>query len=77
MKKKRILKDPETGEIVGATRTPFSRQAKEMNKEIFAEEFEKKRVKDGVPEGKHSNWSFLIAAILLVLSGIALWVWKI
>jgi hypothetical protein len=43
-RKQRILKDPETGEIVGATRTPFSNKVKELNKKIFAEKFEKNKL---------------------------------
>jgi len=75
MKKKRILKDPDTGEIVGATRTPFSRQAKELNKQIFAEEFERNRIEEEPPEepagGKGSlTWILLLAVCICVI-----WLW--
>ena len=64
MKKKRILKDPDTGEIVGATRTPFSRQAKELNKQIFAEEFEKNRLDEELPEETSEGRGYLFFLIL-------------
>ena len=84
MKKKRILKDPDTGEIVGATRTPFSRQAKELNKQIFAEEFEGNRIEDETPEeparGKGSSaWILLLAfsaggiVLFLAISAGGIW----
>lgn len=67
MKKKRILKDPDTGEIVGATRTPFSRQAKELNKQIFAEEFEKNQVEEEVPEEPSGGSGYLMILLLGLL----------
>ena len=75
MKKKRILKDPDTGEIVGATRTPFSRQAKELNKQIFAEEFGRNRIEEEPPVepagGKGSlTWILLLAVCICVV-----WLW--
>ena len=76
MKKKRILKDPETGEIVGATRTPFSRKAKEMNEQIFAEKFEKSRLEKESQKtgGVKKNNLFLI--VLAVLAVVAFVIWK-
>ena len=76
MKKKRILKDPETGEIVGATRTPFSRKAKEMNEQIFAEKFEKSRLEkeSQKTEAVKKNNFFLI--VLVVLTVVAFVIWK-
>ena len=75
MKKKRILKDPDTGEIVGATRTPFSRQAKELNKQIFAEEFERNRIEEEPPEepagGKGSLTWILLPAVCIC----GIWLW--
>ena len=76
MKKKRILKDPETGEIVGATRTPFSRKAKEMNEQIFAEKFEKSRLeKESQKTGavKKNNLSLIVLAVLAVVAFV---IWK-
>lgn len=76
MKKKRILKDPETGEIVGATRTPFSRKAKEMNEQIFAEKFEKSRLeKESQKTGaaKKNNLFLIVLAVLVVVAFV---IWK-
>jgi hypothetical protein len=75
MKKKRILKDPDTGEIVGATRTPFSRQAKELNKQIFAEEFEKNRLDEELPEETSEGRGYLFFLILLGLAGLGAFAW--
>jgi hypothetical protein len=75
MKKKRILKDPTTGEIVGATRTPFSRQAKSINKQIFSEEFERNQLEEEVPEEPTRGNGLLIAIILLGLSGVGIFIW--
>jgi hypothetical protein len=75
MKKKRILKDPNTGEIVGATRTPFSRQAKEFNKQIFSEEFERNQLEEEVPEEPTRGNGFLFSLILLGLSGVGIFIW--
>jgi hypothetical protein len=72
MKKKRILKDPDTGEIVGATRTPFSHQAKELNKQIFAEEFERKRVEEETPEESSGARGYLFGLVLLGLVGLGI-----
>ena len=77
MDKKRILKDPETGEIVGATRTPFSRAAKEHNKKVFAEKFEKSRIaKEDLPEKSPSSGKYLFFAVLAILLGLGLWLWR-
>ena len=76
MKKKRILKDPETGEIVGATRTPFSRSAKEMNERIFAEKFEKSRLERESKPPVSKNTSLLLLVILAVLAVVAYSMWQ-
>jgi cytoskeletal protein RodZ len=76
MKKKRILKDPDTGEIVGATRTPFSHQAKELNKQIFAEEFEKNRLEEEIPEKSFGMRGYLVVLLLLGLASLGIWNWK-
>lgn len=76
MKKKRILKDPETGEIVGATRTPFSHKAKELNKQIFAEKFEKSRLERENSEKVSTNKNFLFLIILAILAALAFGIWK-
>ena len=76
MKKKRILKDPETGEIVGATRTPFSHKAKELNKQIFAEKFEKSRLERENSEKVSTNKNFLFLLILAILAALAFGIWK-
>ncbi|MBT3636978.1 MAG: hypothetical protein HN531_08565 [Opitutae bacterium] len=75
MKKKRILKDPDTGEIVGATRTPFSHQAKELNKQIFAEEFERKRVEEETLEESSGGRGYLVGLLLLGLLVLGIFVW--
>ena len=75
MKKKRILKDPDTGEIVGATRTPFSLQAKELNKQIFAEEFERNRIEEEMPEESSGGRGYLVGLLLLGLAGLGIFVW--
>ena len=76
MKKKRILKDPETGEIVGATRTPFSHKAKELNKQIFAEKFEKSRLERENSEKVSGNKNYLFLVILAILAALAFVIWK-
>ena len=76
MKKKRILKDPETGEIVGATRTPFSHKAKELNEQIFAEKFEKSRLERENSEKVSTNKNFLFLLILAILAALAFGIWK-
>ena len=76
MKKKRILKDPETGEIVGATRTPFSHKAKELNEQIFAEKFEKSRLERENPEKVSGNKNYLFLIILAILAALAFVMWK-
>ena len=76
MKKKRILKDPETGEIVGATRTPFSRNAKEMNEQIFAEKFEKSRLEKESQKTVSVKKNNLFLLVLVVLAVVAFVIWK-
>mgnify|MGYP001261561923 FL=1 len=76
MKKKRILKDPETGEIVGATRTPFSRKAKEMNEQIFAEKFEKSRLEKESQKTGAVKKNNLFLIVLAVLAVVAFVIWK-
>ena len=76
MKKKRILKDPATGEIVGATRTPFSRQAKELNKQIFAEEFERNRIEEEPPEEPAGGKGSLTWILLLAVCICGIWLWS-
>ena len=76
MKKKRILKDPETGEIVGATRTPFSRNAKEMNEQIFAEKFEKSRLEKESQKTMSVKKNNLFLIVLAVLAVVAFVIWK-
>ncbi len=76
MKKKRILKDPETGEIVGATRTPFSRKAKEMNEQIFAEKFEKSRLEKESQKTGAVKKNNLFLIVLAVLTVVAFVIWK-
>ncbi len=76
MKKKRILKDPETGEIVGATRTPFSRKAKEMNEQIFAEKFEKSRLEKESQKMGAVKKNNLFLIVLAVLAFVAFVIWK-
>jgi len=76
MKKKRILKDPETGEIVGATRTPFSRKAKEMNEQIFAEKFEKSRLEKESQKMGEVKKNNLFLIVLVVLAVVAFVIWK-
>jgi hypothetical protein len=76
VKKKRILKDPETGEIVGATRTPFSHKAKELNKQIFAEKFEKSRLERENSEKISGNKNYLFLVILAILAALAFVIWK-
>ena len=76
MKKKRILKDPETGEIVGATRTPFSRNAKEMNEQIFAEKFEKSRLEKESQKTGAAKKNNLFLIVLAVLAVVAFVIWK-
>ena len=76
MKKKRILKDPETGEIVGATRTPFSRKAKEMNEQIFAEKFEKSRLEKESQKTGAAKKNNLFLIVLAVLAVVAFVIWK-
>ena len=76
MKKKRILKDPDTGEIVGATRTPFSRQAKELNKQIFAEEFERNRIEEEPPEEPAGGKGSLTWILLLAVCICGIWLWS-
>jgi hypothetical protein len=76
VKKKRILKDPETGEIVGATRTPFSHKAKELNKQIFAEKFEKSRLERENSEKVSGNKNYLFLVILAILAALAFVIWK-
>ena len=75
MKKKRILKDPDTGEIVGATRTPFSRQAKELNKQIFAEEFERNRIEEEPPEEPAGEKGSLTWILLVAVCVCGIWLW--
>ena len=75
MKKKRILKDPDTGEIVGATRTPFSRQAKELNKQIFAEEFGRNRIEEEPPEEPAGGKGSLTWILLLAVCICGIWLW--
>lgn len=75
MKKKRILKDPNTGEIVGATRTPFSRQAKELNKQIFSEEFERNQLEEEVSEEPARGNGFLFTLIFIGLGGLGVFIW--
>ena len=76
MKKKRILKDPETGEFVGATRTPFSRKAKEMNEQIFAEKFEKSRLEKESQKMGAVKKNNLFLIVLAVLAVVAFVIWK-
>ena len=76
MKKKRILKDPQTGEIVGATRTPFSHKAKELNKQIFAEKFEKRRLeKEVVPKQGNLGKNLIFLTLFFFLISISIWIW--
>jgi hypothetical protein len=76
VKKKRILKDPETGEIVGATRTPFSHKAKELNKQIFAEKFEKNRLKkEGVPKQGNLGKNVIFLTVFFFLISFSIWIW--
>ena len=76
MKKKRILKDPETGEIVGATRTPFSHKAKELNKQIFAEKFEKSRLdKEDVSQQGTLGKNLIFLVIFVFLVTLSIWLW--
>ncbi len=76
MKKKRILKDPETGEIVGATRTPFSHKAKELNKQIFAEKFEKSRLeKEDDPKQGNLGKNLIFLVIFVFLITLSIWIW--
>ena len=71
-----MLKDPQTGEIVGATRTPFSHKAKELNKQIFAEKFEKRRLEKEAPEKISANKNYLFLLILAILVALAFGIWK-